>query len=83
MWPAYSLLPMVQSKKIKIHRNLHREFFAFSYEPSRAYEHAGSQQVNSFLGTINHFRDSTRDQLSIVHPLHQLILDCNLSVKII
>ena len=42
-----------------------------------------AKQLKSFLGTVNYFRDFIRNQSSIVHPLHQLILNYNKSKKII
>ena len=42
-----------------------------------------AKQLKSFLGTVNYFRDFIRNQSSIVHPLHQLILNYNKTKKIV
>ena len=42
-----------------------------------------AKQLKSFLGLVNYFRDFIRNQSSIVHPLHQLILNYNKTKKII
>ena len=34
-----------------------------------------AKQLRSFLGTLNYFRDFTRNQSSLVHLLHALIAD--------
>ena len=36
-----------------------------------------AKHLKSFLGLVNYFRDFIRNQSSIVHPLHQLILNYN------
>ena len=42
-----------------------------------------AKQLKSFLELVNYFRDFIRNQSSIVHPLHQLILNYNKTKKII
>ena len=42
-----------------------------------------AKQLKSFLGLVNYFRDFIRNQSSIVHLLHQLILNYNKTKKII
>ena len=42
-----------------------------------------TKQLKSFLGTVNYFRAFVRNQSSIVHPLHQLILNYNKTKKIV
>ena len=36
-----------------------------------------ANQLKSFLGLVNYFRDFILNQSSIVHPLHQLLLNYN------
>jgi hypothetical protein len=40
-----------------------------------------AKHLKSFLGLVNYFRDFIRNQSSIVHPLHQLILNYNKTKK--
>ena len=40
-----------------------------------------AKQLKSFLGLVNYFRDFIRNQSSIVHPLHQLLLNYNKTKK--
>ena len=42
-----------------------------------------AKQLKSFLGLVNYFRDFIRNQPSIVHPLHQLLLNYNRTKKIV
>ena len=42
-----------------------------------------AKHLKSFLGLVNYFRDFIRNQSSIVHPLHQLILNYNKTKKIL
>ena len=42
-----------------------------------------AKQLKSFLGLVNYFRDFIRNQSSIVHPLHQLLLNYNKTKKIV
>ena len=40
-------------------------------------------QLKSFLGLVNYFRDFIRNQSSIVHSLHQLLLNYNKTKKVV
>ena len=42
-----------------------------------------AKQLKSFLVLVNYFHDFIRNQSSIVHPLHQLLLDYNKTKKIV
>ena len=42
-----------------------------------------AKQLKSFLGLVSYFRDFIRHQSSIVHPLHQLLLNYNKTKKIV
>ena len=41
-----------------------------------------AEQLKSFLGTVNYFRDFIRNQSSLVHLLHALIADYHKIKKI-
>jgi RNase H-like domain found in reverse transcriptase len=42
-----------------------------------------AKHLKSFLGLVNYLRDFIRNQSSIVHPLHQSILNYNMTKKIV